>query len=188
VNKNALTYLLSFGLFFWISGYNAAFGQEKRWSEEKLTWLDYKNFIQQSGIHHAFTYSGITFEMSSENDTVILQVYSYFDPSQSWVHPDHRVPTLLNHEQLHFDITELFARMMRKEMSEYFSKHVSEFVKAKMDTQVKSIFTKLSDDHTLMQQKYDVETQHGILSDEQANWEKNISVKLKELDAYSTGL
>lgn len=188
MNKKALTYFLSFGLLLWISGQNGILGQEKRWSDEKLTWSDYKKVIQQSGIHHAFTYSGITFELSSENDTVVIRVYSYFDPGQSWVHPDHRVPALLNHEQLHFDITELFARMMRKEMSKYYFKSVSEFVGSKMDSEVKAIFTRLYNEHMLMQQKYDVETQHGILSDEQALWEKDIASRLKGLDAFSTGL
>ena len=115
-------------------------------------------------------------------------MYSYFDPGQSWVHPDHRVPALLNHEQLHFDITELFARMMRKEMSKYYFKSVSEFVSSKMDSEVKAIFTRLYNEHMLMQQKYDVETQHGILSDEQALWEKDIASRLKGLDTFSTGL
>jgi Bacterial protein of unknown function (DUF922) len=161
--------------------------QEKRWSDADLTWLDYKKVLQQSGTHHAFTYSGITFEMFAEKDTVQIKVYSYFDPSQSWVHPDHRVPSLLSHEQLHFDITELYARMMKKEMSAYFLNPVSEFVQKKLDVKVKSIFTRLYNEHMLAQQRYDVETQHGVLSDEQSAWQKDIETKLKELDAFSTG-
>jgi hypothetical protein len=79
-------------------------------------------------------------------------------PSQSWVHPDHKVPALLNHEQLHFDITELYARKMKKEMSKYYFLSVSEFVSKKIDTEVKSIFTSLYNEHMSIQQKYDVET------------------------------
>jgi hypothetical protein len=179
---------VSFGILLLWGTLNPALSQEKRWSAEKLTWQDYKKRINPSGIHHAFTYSGITFEMSSENDTVIIRVYSYFDPNQSWAHPDHRVPALLRHEQLHFDITELFARLMRKEMSAYMSKPVSEFVPAKMDVEVKAIFTRLYNEHMLMQQKYDVETQHGIMSDEQSMWENDISTRLQALKEFATGL
>jgi hypothetical protein len=187
MGKSTLTYKNALFIMFSVFMCSFLSAQEKRWSEQNLTWNDYKKVIQQSGIHHAFTYSGISFEMYAEKDTVQIKVYSYFDPSQSWVHPDHKVPALLNHEQLHFDITELYARKMKKEMSKYYFLSVSEFVSKKIDTEVKSIFTSLYNEHMSIQQKYDVETQHGILSDEQFSWQKSIEEQLQELSTYSTG-
>src|SRR5690606_40361550 len=42
---------------------------------------------------------------------------SYFNPHLSWVVPASRNDYLLKHEQLHFDITELHARKLRRELA-----------------------------------------------------------------------
>ena len=180
MKKNVVLLLISFGLLLWISTLNSVFGQEKRWSDEKLSWSDYKKVIQQSGIHHAFTYSGITFELSSENDTVVIRVYSYFDPGQSWVHPDHRVPALLNHEQLHFDICELYIRKLRKKISE------TELTILDPGSQIRTAFEQAWTDYQSAQSQYDEDTRHGLIEKDQKRWEKNIVDELRTYEEFAT--
>jgi len=153
------------------------------WGENKLTWSDFKKHIENGNPHHAFTYSGINFEMKVINDTVIIILESYFDPSQSWVHTDHQVDNLLHHEQLHFDITELFCRKMRKEMAPFMNQHISVFVEKQMDKKSKEIFSRLFNEQSSIQQQYDVETRHGIEETEQEKWKSQISRLLNELDS-----
>ena len=45
------------------------------------------------------------------------KVYAHFYPDKSWVIKEQSSEHILNHEQLHFDITELHARKFRKQLS-----------------------------------------------------------------------
>ena len=83
---------------------------------QPLQWTDYKG--SPSSSYHAYTHSNIGFSYASKiyRDRTELKfvVENKFNPSRSWVRQSKRTASLLKHERLHFDISELHARKLRK--------------------------------------------------------------------------
>ena len=87
--------------------------------------------------------------------------------------------SVLIHEQLHFDIAELFARKMRKKYHE---------LQVKQERNIKkynSSFVTLNEECYQMQRDYDRETKHGVNATFQKQWQVAIQNKLKALQEYS---
>ena len=81
----------------------------------------------------ATTASGISYNFSTsyENNELKVEytVSAYFYPTRSWYKPEVCNDVTLMHEQLHFDITELYARKMSKQLAETkFTENVKEEV------------------------------------------------------------
>ena len=83
------------------------------------------------------------------------------------------------HEQLHFDITELYARIFRKQLTENI-KSVRDLSKIKgMGKQILSDWDKEED-------LYDRETEHSINEAKQKEWILNIRQRLDELKDFAS--
>ena len=87
-------------------------------AEESLSWNDFKASPKKHLPYKANTNSGLSFSWnateSSSGIELNYEVGSNFYPNRSWVKEIEEVDYLLAHEQLHFDITELHARKLRK--------------------------------------------------------------------------
>ncbi|MGI9550130.1 MAG: DUF922 domain-containing protein, partial [Aurantibacter sp.] len=88
--------------------------------ERRLTWADYAGKPLKTEWAAATTASGITYTLNSvvggSAPRLQIVVTSLFYPDKSWYKPDLCDDVVLSHEQLHFDITELFARKFRKRL------------------------------------------------------------------------
>jgi hypothetical protein len=91
--------------------------------------------------------------------------------SLSWI-KDHGDSSELKHEQGHFDICEIYARILRRDIQ-----------KAKSLQEAKEMYEKTSDDEEAEQDNYDKDNtyQAGGITYE---WQEKISNRLKELEAY----
>jgi hypothetical protein len=83
----------------------------------QLTWADFRG--PTPGGTAAGSGSCVGFEVSweCESVTLVFDVRAVFDPTQSWVRAGSADDALLNHERRHFDLTELFARRLRKQFT-----------------------------------------------------------------------
>jgi hypothetical protein len=142
------------------------------WNDDyKLKWSDFKAkpdgspYMAQSNC--AFSMKPV---QTVENGILILHLYlnATFDRNTSWVKPGQQFDTLLSHEQLHFDICELYIRKLKKKILE------SNFNPLEFDSQLQSLFTEAWNEYTQQQQKYDDETKHGIVSDKQKLWRDEV--------------
>lgn len=143
----------------------------------KLSWADYKGTPDRSSDAAASTttYLGIEYNISS--NSVRYTIQSLFSLTRSW--GLHKTDYILSHEQGHFDIAEIFARKLNKEMSEY------KFNRATCQQDLDKIYKKILQEKERMQNDYDDETSHSIKTDKQAEWLKKISEKLSELKEYA---
>lgn len=148
-------------------------------SENQLAWSNFKARPNKLSSYHALTNSGISFSTTYENGAMSIIVTSYFDPSGSWVKPDKKTDELLKHEHVHFDITELYARKLRKAMAEH------KWTEANLERDIKRLFDKYLKLQDEAQNRYDEETDHSNNEEAQARWNERISNELKELEAYS---
>ncbi|MFO7673058.1 MAG: DUF922 domain-containing protein [Lutibacter sp.] len=85
---------------------------------------------------------------------------------------------LLEHEQIHFDILEIFSRKIRKQFEILKNCNESEYTHYK-------IFNNYLDSLKNYQERYDLETDHSLGEKKQEFWKKIVAIKLKELDSYS---
>ena len=91
----------------------------------------------------------------------------------------HKTDYILSHEQGHFDIAEIFARKLHKEMSKY------RFNKKTYQKDLKKIYDAVTEEKTEIQNNYDRETNHSINKREQAEWLKKIKEMLEEYEEFS---
>lgn len=150
------------------------------WEEGKL--LDWNFFLVDSSNSiklSAVTASGIFLDSKTKKDTLWITVTAKFDPLKSRVKKGAQNSKLLKHEQLHFDISELFARKLRQYLlkQKLSKKELNSFLKNAIDANNQFM------NH--FQDKYDLETEHGKARGKQLEWEKRISIELRALEAYT---
>jgi predicted secreted Zn-dependent protease len=75
---------------------------------------------------------------------------------------------------LHFDIAELFARKLRRQLKEY------KFNKKTVAEDVNNIYMNIMEEHQNMQRLYDEETDHSRLEVKQKEWEKRVETFLSQ--------
>jgi hypothetical protein len=154
------------------------------WSEtRKLVWADFMGTLpEDSKPNAAVTNCGFGF--TSNKVTVLnkpkMTVTNVFNRNLSWVKPDQTGRyELLEHEQLHFDISELYARRLRKEFATanltYFN------IKKKTE----SIFNEVHKQYMQRQQEYENQSNYSLNVQKQAEWVKAIKEELNTLKAYS---
>ncbi|WP_164549908.1 DUF922 domain-containing protein [Nonlabens ponticola] len=149
--------------------------------EEKpvLEWSDFTGEIPANARHMASANTGLGYEVVNANiDNITkpeIQVNAIFYASLSWKKelPSYSEP-LLQHEQLHFLITELHARKLRKAYSYY---RPVKNVKQEVDY----IYRKFENDRLKMQAAYDRETGHGNDKNKQRDWEIFVNSELFKL-------
>lgn len=141
------------------SSYTVQSQDEERWQPDfRFTWADFKGIIPVGSSAAATTASGISYDFSTfyEGDALKINfnVVAYFYPSRSWYKPKVCTNVTLLHEQLHFDITELYARKLRFQLANTtFSGNVKEEVRKLY----KLTLRQLND----FQNKYDSETDYS---------------------------
>ncbi|MDO6473399.1 DUF922 domain-containing protein [Maribacter sp. 1_MG-2023] len=143
----------------------------------RFTWSDFKGAAPITSRAAATTASGITYRFSTfyENNElqVDYKVFAYFYPTKSWYKPKLCNDDTLLHEQLHFDITELYARKLRKQLAgTKFTKNVKEEIR----NIYKATIRQLND----FQNKYDSETNYSRNLPVQERWVKEIEHVLKQ--------
>jgi hypothetical protein len=142
----------------------------------KLTWQNFKAPPDKSSSFKALTQSGMHMETRSTDKQVIIQTGTNFFSCASWtkVNSD----SVLHHEQLHFDITELYRRMILKKILQ------GNYTKKDNNQRINAIYTELNNQWRIEEQKYDNETNHGIDQKRQLEWEKRIQEQLQSLEQF----
>lgn len=148
---------------------------EIRWQEaRKLTFADFKGSVPAYSSWAATTQSMINFSYEETNGKLLnVVVYASFIPEKSWM--KNRIPEVLAHEQLHFNITEVFARKFYSEVIKQTS-----FSKEKL----RNLFKAENSACDELQQQYDEETDHGTKEEIQEKWKEKVSKLLQSYEPY----
>ena len=151
------------------------------WNESrKLTWQDFQMPPPANRNADSKTTAEIWHEdrwlcPSTKLHTTIVAV---FNRDESWaideVKSDDR---LLRHEKLHFDLAEVYARILRKKLSAF--KIPCRYEKSVIQAQIKVIADNNIKDLQVEQDRYDVETKHGLNEKAQTEWERQVKARLQ---------
>jgi len=150
----------------------------------KLIWQDFRGTPEKNNDAVAITASGITFGFSikTRNNDVVdynTSIEAHFYPNKSWFKPLKANNYVLAHEQLHFDITELYARKFRKRVNALK-------ISNKLKSQLRIIHKEIKIELTQFQEKYDRETNHSMNKVAQMYWQKWVTLELKKLEQFKS--
>ena len=153
------------------------------WSDDlQLQWEDFNGTPTRGTTVVAVTASGLSFGFSTKMTETQLVDYTafvdaHFYPDKSWYVKERANSVILDHERLHFVITELHARKFKQRIAQ------TKF-DLSINSQMERIHNSITDELRQMQQKYDTETDHSQNVDKQKEWQKFIKVQLDRLSYY----
>lgn len=145
--------------------------------DKKLTWTDYKAKPDPSSDAAASTSTYLVIDYNIRNNDMSYKIQSLFSKTRSW--GLHKTDYILSHEQGHFDIAEIFARILHKKMSTY------KFDRRTYQKDLDKIYQDVVDDKSEMQHQYDRETRHSINKEKQAEWLLKIQKLLETHEDYA---
>lgn len=143
------------------------------WSENrKLTWDDFQgnpdyNYVDVS----ALTSSGILHFKGCEDGKIIYEIKAYFEKDYSWVKAEALTAHHLEHEQIHFDITQLYAKKLKLALDkqtfycgeeEEFDHFVQDFLMKWQKAQI----------------NYDLYTHYSMKPIQQHEWKHKVAIEL----------
>lgn len=141
------------------------------WSPAKrLTWDDYLAKPSSSSDAAAITSTALGLEYHVRNNALTYKITCKFSKTRSW--GKYKTDYILEHEQGHFDITEIFARKLENALREY------DFNPKKFKSDLDQIYREIMEKKEELQNQYDVETDYSRNKEKQAEWLKKIQREL----------
>lgn len=154
-------------------------------TERPLTLADFSGAPDALSKALAATYSGfmMQYEMQGNysGNTATVELVPYFEIQKSWMKPGGKTAYVLQHEQLHFDITAIKTYELAVAIKN------RTFTMANFKDEIASLQKQYSKEMEVMQAQYDAETSHGIFKEKQNLWQARIKNELKE-KATAAGL
>jgi hypothetical protein len=155
------------------------------WSAtRRLEWEDFKAPAPTGGVEGAHTVYQLTYETRCRGNAFQYMVAAVFLPHQSWVkatvrRDEKESARVLQHERTHFDISEAYARRIRKYFTELYNPC------RQPDEQVQEFVDRYVTEESEAQKRYDDETRFGLAPDHQRLWDHDIAATLKSLAAFT---
>jgi hypothetical protein len=142
------------------------------WNEYyQIQWEDFQGKPSQNSMGDAGTAVAIKAKPFYIKGQIMYDVHTYFNRKKSWCRG--KSESLLEHERLHFDIAELYARMIRKKITDLNAAGVRNI--DAYNSAIQSLLEKSNE----ADQRYDLETLHGALSKKQLFWETRVKEQLQ---------
>jgi hypothetical protein len=149
------------------------------WSEnQRLKWMDFKGRQWKLDARaRAQTAGTISTSIDVHGDVLIITSRSIFSRTHSAVRSGSETTIILEHEQLHFDIFELFCRKLKKAISDHgsFKKGAPGFELEKIKIEINRICRET-------QNLYDEEVKQS--PEKQKDWVNKIAVELESLKKF----
>jgi len=157
------------------------YGPAIEWSPSvKLEWNDFKAKEKStSGFAVATSTCGFGLESETKNGNTSHKIYVRFYCDESWRNSNVKIPAVLAHEQLHFDICEIYGRKLFKELLKL--KKSGKLT----DNKAEDLYNNMMNAYNDYQDLYDLETDHSTNGKKQVEWNEKIKRELNSLAAYS---
>lgn len=152
------------------------------WQEDrKLGWDDFRGAPHGPEGYVASTNSGVAFSYSygerNGRPRVRYEVTANFYPLRSWYRAEVVDSYILSHEQTHFDITELFARKLRKRLEQIPKDR-------NFKDAADAVYQQNEAERREMQEAYDAQTDHSNIKATEYQWQALVLLKLQDYDAW----
>jgi hypothetical protein len=148
------------------------------WKENrKLSWKDFRQEAPRNSRHEAVSAIQIRMDYKIKVGLKKYAVYSLFKTNGSWTITNSDY--LLIHEQVHFDLGEIYARLLRKSIRENKAA-IDKSPRKKLD----SLFNHFRQRLINAQTEYDSITNHSLNVEGQEMWNKRVKMQLDSLKNF----
>ena len=168
------------------------------WNKSQpLNLTDFKGIVGGPNADDALAQSDIGFFPAKFNHPIVnfepcqfaivdYEIFAHFNKEKSWIKEKAKNKThVLNHEQRHFDITEIYARIANEQINDEFLNkkfpcpNVNEelfesALKEESEYKILVLEHKINENYNKSQNTYEKETFWGNLLDPQIKWDKKI--------------
>lgn len=149
-----------------------------------LDWNDFKGRAPVGGVEGARTVYALTYESQCRGNKFTFLVTAVFFPHQSWVKRSVVIDPsesarVLRHERTHFNVTEVYARRMRKYFAELYNPC------GQTDDQVRAAVDRFVADEAALQKRYDDESGYGLEAPRQRVWDRDVEEQLRTLEKFA---
>lgn len=151
--------------------------------EETITWhperrlrlVDFKGDTAARPFRAA-TFCGITYHGNYAANKMMVTVEAWFDNQGSYFKHGDDDPGVLAHEQVHFDIAEVYARMLRKRIDE------TSFIGRDFNSVLHDLHMAVMREMSVEQDRYDA----SVYADPamQPSWSDSVAGRLADLDPF----
>jgi hypothetical protein len=148
------------------------------WNEKiPLQWADFLGKVNDQSKFDAEAFTSVKYSYLFDSaGNYSFTVQACFDRTTSWIKQERSCENLLQHEQAHFSISQLYARKLTIAFESYD-------YTANFQNEILKIFKRIEIDYHQTQRLFDEETNHSLNSSKVKEWEVFI---IKELTgAYS---
>jgi hypothetical protein len=146
-------------------------------ADRKLQWKYFKAKVPADSHHNAMTVCVYNYQERLLGDSMIIHMDNYFLVDSSYVNREGASDYILNHEQRHFDVGEIYVRKMR----EYVSKWTGAD-KVDYNAYLLAGFNEIYSDSLAFQ--YEKQTDHGRNEEYQIIWNTKIDSLLNQYRAF----
>jgi hypothetical protein len=194
--RHACVILLAIGLL-----QTSAADQTIEWSQEqRLSWQDFTGSVPRgadeirvaattASLPWSYRYTVVVSGSSCHYTIAEIQSSALFHPDASWVRPGHATDAVLEHEQGHFDITQIFRQRFSAATADQTGREhecrgrTRRRAAADAERDIAERIGTLYDDtwrrYRAEQERYDAETRHGMDAAAQARWTEDIGRRLQ---------
>ena len=144
----------------------------------KLKWSDFMGAPDTSSAWMAGCAPSIYVRGYWENNLPNFLVSNSFIRNKAWTKDVTSIP-MLRHEQLHFDIAEVYSRKIRKAVDSLRRMEVRTFEPYSIE--IRTLLNLYDETDRI----YDDETSHGVNGNVQSNWCQRIAEELNVLNKYA---
>jgi hypothetical protein len=153
-------------------------------ADRKLSWEDFKGSPKTISNTNtaAQTYCGFGFQTNQVSTLTKTKIFTtnIFTCNLSWVREDQKSRIdLLEHEQGHFDLCEVYSRQLRKKLIE------KKLTVYNINTDANIIFKSVYALYLDRQELYEKETNYGLDRQKQIEWTKKIENEIKDLSSFT---
>ena len=150
------------------------------WAENRtIRWDDFLGQVNDSSIYDAEAFAEVRYKYEfQENGSPKFEVFATFNRRTSWSKRHRQSESLLRHEQLHFDIAQLYALKLKEEFERY--QYTDDFTR-----EIQQIFNGMKAEYHFMQIQCDEATNHSLNKEKQAEWENFVSRELQKFNSYA---
>jgi hypothetical protein len=156
------------------------------WAADRpLTWTDFRGTPPTDGAEQARTVYQLSYESRCRGFEFTVHAAAVMLPLQSWVKPGVlETPAgsarVLRHEQTHFNLTEVYARRMRRFFKELYNPC------GLLDERLREAVDRFGTEEAEAQKRYDSETKYGLEAQVQDRWDREVAAMLADLEAYAS--
>jgi hypothetical protein len=152
------------------------------WKEsQKLSWQDFKGKPEKRFAAASTSYDILKEINKNIESDFLIDIKAVFNTEKSWRKRTWVNDQVLEHEQKHFDIVEIFARKLRKSM--VVNSKLSE---QELTKKIDSLYLANEKAMDVYQDKYDEETDGSMNGEMQRKWNETIKQELLLLNSFKS--